>query len=159
MAGDQFAQKPSPNEAEGKPLARAQGRHNRSRESRWAVPTPLKLRDWMGNFRSGSVSLLDEAQPPPTSLSILLWLLSLLGIGFSRHGKQSASSAHRLRTLIEGLGGLWVPFAHLLSRQTVRFSTEFCEEMKQTRYPTVNIGYNAARSIIEGDLNAPLKQV
>ncbi len=123
------------------------------------VPTPLPMRDNDGNFRAGSLANLDEVEGPSLFVCMLVWIAALLTGPFRCRERRSLVIAQRFRVLIHRLGGLWVPFAQLLSRQTVQFSQTFCEEIKQTRYPPVEFEFQAARKIIEAQLEAPLERL
>src|SRR6187431_1959240 len=79
--------------------------------------------------------------PVPALPTGAVWVLALRWLLSSLSANRSARTGRHLRALLERLGGLWVPFAQLLARQTVRFSPEFCDELKQTRHGAVSFSF------------------
>jgi ubiquinone biosynthesis protein len=115
------------------------------------LPTPLP----------GGVDPLDPSRlrqaaifPPVPGVGSALALLT----AFAVRGTRSAEAGRQLRQILEGLGGLWVPFGQLVARQTVRFSPEFCEELKTTRQPPIVFSFAETRRIVEDSLGASLER-
>jgi ubiquinone biosynthesis protein len=62
----------------------------------------------------------------------------------------------RVRTLFEGLGGLWVHVGHLMSLRIDLFPPEVCDELAKLQARRFGFSAAEARQILESDLDAPV---
>jgi ubiquinone biosynthesis protein len=85
-------------------------------------------------------------------LALGLWML---GRKLTRRLEPRALGV-RLRTLFEGLGGLWLHAGHLLSLRIDIFSREVCEELALLQGQRDGFPAAEARRILEEDLGGPV---
>ena len=88
----------------------------------------------------------------------LVWLLVRL-LARQWTGRASArTTAIRLRSTFEALGGLWIRAGQLLSLRIDLFPAEVCEELARLRDRNVGFPSAEARAILEQELGGPVER-
>ncbi len=122
------------------------------------IPTPLIHRSERPPIK---VLGLDE-QIRVSGLTVIMRFMGFgLRILFRRllNRQNAQSSAVEARRLFQGLGGLWIKLAQLLSMRTDLFSEEMCKELSKTFFSNIGFPTAEAKKMIERELGRPLQVI